>query len=77
MRRADVAAVRCGTASYEPPETPSFSDVAADYWCYRNVEYLAGAAVVGGYTDGTYRPTWQVCRDQMAVYVARAFELLM
>jgi len=66
-----------GLASYGPPETPSFSDVAADYWCYENVEYLAGADVVGGYPEGTYHPTWQVCRDQMAVYIARAFGLLM
>jgi hypothetical protein len=32
--------------------------------------------VVQGYEDGTYQPLWPVTRDQMAVYVARAFELL-
>ena len=34
-------------------------------------------AFFGGtrYEDGYYRPEWVVTRDQMAVYVARAFGL--
>jgi hypothetical protein len=31
--------------------------------------------VVQGYLDGNYHPADIVTRDQMAVYVARAFEL--
>jgi hypothetical protein len=31
---------------------------------------------VQGYPDGLYRPNTKVTRDQMAVYVARAFDLL-
>ena len=37
--------------------------------------YCVGQGVVKGYDDGTYRPTEAVTRDQMAVYVARAFKL--
>jgi hypothetical protein len=32
--------------------------------------------VVQGYPNGTYRPANPVTRDQMAVYVARGFQLL-
>jgi hypothetical protein len=32
--------------------------------------------VVEGYADGRYYPANLVTRDQMAVYIARAFELL-
>jgi len=32
-------------------------------------------AVTQGYDDGTYRPDLIVTRDQMAVYVQRAFDL--
>jgi hypothetical protein len=33
-------------------------------------------SVVQGYPDGLYRPQRRVTRDQMTVYVARAFGLL-
>jgi len=38
---------------------------------------LVENGVVSGYDDGYYRPEWVVTRDQMAVYVARAFGLPM
>ncbi len=61
---------------YTPPTTPSFSDVATSQWAYKEVEFCKSQHVVAGYEDGTYRPESPVTRDQMAVYVARAFELL-
>jgi hypothetical protein len=33
--------------------------------------------IVSGYADGTYQPDLVVTRDQMAVYLQRAFELPM
>ena len=66
-----------GPAGYQAPETPTFGDVATDAWCYGDVEYLAEQGVVSGYDDATYRPDDNVKRDQMAVYIARAFELTM
>jgi hypothetical protein len=65
--------------SYIPPETPTFSDVASDHWAYKYIEYIAqdSVAVSQGYGDGTYRPAVIVTRDQMAVYVQRAFSLPM
>jgi PKD repeat protein len=67
----------------DPSDTPVFPDVtsANDWaWCYKYVQYIAtlDPPVVQGYTvDGvtTYRPQLEVTRDQMAVYVQRAFQL--
>jgi uncharacterized repeat protein (TIGR01451 family) len=62
----------------EPPDSPTFSDVTStnDWaWCYPHVEYVAGQGVVAGFPNGTYRPEMNVTRDQMAVYVTRAFRL--
>jgi len=62
------------------PAMPTFSDVTPDGdwgWCYPYVEYAVSEGVVGGYPDGTYRPEYEVTRDQMAVYVQRAFRLPM
>jgi hypothetical protein len=64
-----------GLIGYTPPATPTFSDVPTDHWAYMYVEYIAGQGVASGYWDGTYRPTVTVTRDQMAVYVQRAFKL--
>jgi hypothetical protein len=64
-----------GLIGYDPPETPTFPDVPETFWCYKHVEYCVEHGVVQGYEDGLYRPERVVTRDQMAVYVARAFEL--
>jgi hypothetical protein len=63
-----------GLAGYTPPTTASFTDVPTDYWAYKHIEYCKAQAIVSGYGDG-YRPENAVTRDQMAVYVARAFGL--
>jgi len=67
-----------GDAGIPDPVPPAtFSDVPSGFWAYKQVEYCVGQGVVKGYDDGTYRPGDPVTRDQMAVYVARAFELAM
>jgi PKD repeat protein len=65
-----------GLDSYEPPANATFSDVPTSMWCYKHVEYLASEGTVLGYPDGLYRPTTTVTRDQMAVYVTRAFGIV-
>jgi hypothetical protein len=68
-----------GLVDYTPPPTPTFPDVTSTNawaWCYRYVEYIAAAGIVHGYDDGRYHPEVICTRDQMAVYVAHAFDLL-
>ena len=69
-----------GDAGIPDPEPPNtFPDVPGEdgtwAWCQKHVEYLAGQGIVTGYSDGYYHPEYPVTRDQMAVYVARAFGL--
>ena len=67
-----------GLAAYSPPERPTFPDVTPDSewsWAYRHVEYLTGHKIVGGYPDGLYHPETPCTRDQIAVYLAKAFRL--
>jgi len=49
--------------------------VPTSHWAYKFIENCKEKGVVQGYPDGTYRPDVVVTRDQMAVYVQRAFEL--
>jgi hypothetical protein len=62
-------------ADYVPSDPRNFPDVAESYWAYKHIEYCVENEVVQGYDDGHYHPYWLVTRDQMAVYVARAFGL--
>lgn len=54
------------------PGEPSFSDVPADHWAYRHVEYVTEQGLVRGFTDRRYCPESAVDRAQMAVFLARA-----
>jgi len=76
VARAMVAPTgEAALADYVPSDPRSFPDVATDFWSYRHIEYCVEQGVVNGYDDGYYHPETVVTRDQMAVYVARAFGL--
>jgi len=57
------------------PDVPShgIGEYGIDpHWAFYEVDACAQNGVVGGYADGSYQPTWQVTRGQMAVFIARA-----
>ncbi len=62
---------------YVPSDPHNFPDVPDTFWSYKHIEYCVENGVVAGYLDGYYYPEYVVTRDQMAVYVARAFDLPM
>ena len=64
-----------GLSGYQPPEVATFADVAIGSWAYQYVEYIASQSITRGYPEGLYHPEFKCTRDQMAVYVSRAFEL--
>jgi hypothetical protein len=77
VARALVApAGEAGLTDYIPAAPRNFPDVPADFWAYRHIEYCVEHGVVNGYDDGSYQPANVVTRDQMAVYLARAFGLI-
>jgi hypothetical protein len=57
----------------DPAPVPTYTDVPIDYWAWPSVEACAAANIVKGYADGTYKPTVEITRDQLAVYCSRAF----
>jgi parallel beta-helix repeat protein len=76
IARAMVAPTgEAALADYVPADPRDFPDVPDDSWAYRHIEYCVENGVVQGYPDGSYYPANIVTRDQMAVYIARAFEL--
>ncbi len=54
------------------PERPTFSDVRPDNGFYGFVEAAYAAGILGGYEDGTFRPTNPVTRAQVAKMIVLA-----
>jgi S-layer family protein len=49
--------------------------VPASYWAGAWIEQLVGEGIAAGCGSGTFCPTTSVTRDQMAVFLVRAFHL--
>ncbi|MFB3882474.1 MAG: S-layer homology domain-containing protein [Armatimonadota bacterium] len=55
-----------------PPVVMTPEDVPEDYWAWKYIQYLLGQGIIVGYQDGSYLPSGEVTRGQMAVFVARS-----
>jgi DNA-binding beta-propeller fold protein YncE len=62
-----------GVPDYQESHFFTFADVSPAHWAWRYVEYLFARGIVQGYPSNLYAPEAPVTRDQMAVYLARAF----
>jgi len=54
------------------PLTPFFSDVPEDHWAFDYIQSIALHNIAAGYPDGTYRPTNDVTRAEMAVFLLKS-----
>jgi len=50
-----------------------FSDVPDTHWAFKYVQKMYDEGITTGYADGTYRPSQNVSRAQMATFIGRAF----
>jgi hypothetical protein len=64
-----------GSSHVPPAATGVFSDVPVTHWAAAWIEELAAEGITGGCGTGTYCPGTAVTRDQMAVFLVRAFSL--
>jgi hypothetical protein len=69
----------CDIGAYESqsfvlPATPTFGDVALNYWAWSYIERLYGAGITGGCSTSplNYCPEQMVTRAQIAVFLLRA-----
>lgn len=56
-----------------PALAAEFTDVPADHAFYDAIMDCAGKNIVGGYSDGTFRPTNTVTKSNFAIMLSRAF----
>lgn len=52
-----------------------FSDVPKTHRYYNEISAIANANIVGGHSDGTFNPTGQMTRSQMAMILVKAYNL--
>lgn len=57
----------------EMPLVVTFNDVPASHTFYKGITYCAGKGIVGGYTDGTFRPANTVTKSHFGAMLSRAF----
>jgi hypothetical protein len=65
-----------GSGFSPPPASGLFLDVDVTYWAAPWIEQLAALGITAGCGGGNYCPEAPVQRDQMAVFLVRAFDLL-
>lgn len=71
LTRAELAVIIYSQGDY--PDGPNrFPDVKAKAWYGRAVNALAAAGVLGGFTDGTFRPNAVVSRAEVVAILASA-----
>lgn len=65
--------VLCAGLAIPASAAAGFSDVPADHWAYEQIDRAVAGGIVGGYQDGTFRPTSAVSYGAFSLMLARAF----
>jgi len=75
VTRAQMAVFVINATGWAAPDPTAdlFLDVPVGYWADNEIGSCVDNGVVSGYEDNYYRPTWTLTRDQMAVFMYRAF----
>ncbi|WP_052000820.1 N-acetylmuramoyl-L-alanine amidase [Gracilibacillus boraciitolerans] len=56
-------------------ESSSFFDVNKDHYAFGYIEAAVKKQIIHGYTDGTFRPSREMNRSEMAIIISKAFNL--
>jgi hypothetical protein len=75
VNRGQMAVFVVNATGYDAPDPTDdlFLDVPVGYWADNEIGACVTNGVVGGYPDGYFRPSWTLTRDQMAVFMYKAF----
>ncbi|MFB9326771.1 S-layer homology domain-containing protein [Paenibacillus aurantiacus] len=57
------------------PDTPTFKDVPKTHWAYKYIETAVAKGLITGTGDGTFGPTGEITREQLATILVRSLGL--
>ena len=81
ITRAEIAAIMNYLmkdqvkARYESKKAPNFSDVKEGDWYYSAVAMCYKATLVGGYSDGTFKPNQPITRAEFFTMIAKLYNV--
>ena len=76
VTRGQAAAILNRVLGLKPPkDLNSFKDVNAKTTFAKDIAAIKSTGIIGGYSDGTFRPNEYMTRAQMAVIIDRAFDI--
>ena len=76
VNRDQTAVFLTAAFDLEPGPDPGFTDVAPDAWYYDQVAALAASGITAGCGDDIFCPNLRTIRGQMALFLAKALELV-
>ncbi|TFE03992.1 S-layer homology domain-containing protein [Jeotgalibacillus salarius] len=76
VTRVQFASLIARSLNLEPDLTQNFSDMPTDEETINRIQGAAGAGIITGYQDSTFRPHTQISREHMAVMLKRALDYL-
>lgn len=71
MTREEMASLLARMIQVDYTGAPAFSDVSPERWSYQEITALAGAGILSGFGDGTFRPEQTLTRGEMASLLER------
>ncbi|QKS72389.1 S-layer homology domain-containing protein [Paenalkalicoccus suaedae] len=71
LTRAELATILVRAYQLSGSGNVPFPDVASTHWAYQNIGIMNANNLVGGYSDGTYRPNIAVTRAEFATFLNR------
>ena len=71
MTREEMASLLARMIQADYTGAPAFSDVSPERWSYQEITALAGAGILSGFGDGTFRPEQTLTRGEMASLLER------
>ncbi|WP_404404986.1 S-layer homology domain-containing protein [Jeotgalibacillus malaysiensis] len=76
VTRVQFASLIARALNLEPDTTQTFGDMPSDEETINRIQGAAGAGIITGYEDGTFRPYTMISREHMAVMLKRALDYL-
>jgi NlpC/P60 family/S-layer homology domain len=76
VTRAEAAAMVANALNLSDSTNKSqFKDVSSTYWASASINAVKEAGIIAGYPDGTFKPTKEMTRDEIAALIDKTFVL--